>query len=109
MSDQVRIDLTAADAPVVDRLRVEGVVPAPRASDELESFDDATFRALQRRLVDMWPGMTIRSVESMDRAIVVVSSITADIPALENVLAAYEERYLFLVLALARSPRTHVV
>ncbi len=110
MPDDVRIDLTAAaDTPVVDRLTVEGVVPAPRAPDELEAFDDATFRALQRRLADMWPGMTIRTVESMDRAIVVVSSITADIPALENVLAAYEERYLFLVLALARSPKTHVV
>ena len=91
MPDQVRIDLTvAAGARALDRLSVEGAVPTPRASDDLEDFDDAAFRALQMRLADMWPGMTIRTVESMDRAILVVSSITADIPALEQVLAAYE-------------------
>ncbi|MFC6239013.1 peptide ligase PGM1-related protein [Longivirga aurantiaca] len=110
MPDQVRIDLTVdAGARALDRLSVEGAAPSLRATDDLEDFDDAAFRALQMRLADMWPGMTLRTVESMDRAILVVSSITADIPALEQVLAAYEERYLFLVLALARSPRTHVV
>lgn len=110
MHEQVRVDLTVdPGVRALDRLSVEGAIPAPRLPDDLDGFDDAAFRALQMRLADMWPGMTLRTVESMDRAILVVSSITADIPALEQVLAAYEERYLFLVLALARSPRTHVV
>ena len=110
MHEQVRVDLTVDPGlRALDRLSVEGALPSPRLPEDLDGFDDAAFRALQMRLADMWPGMTYRTVESMDRAIVVVSSITADIPALEKVLAAYEERYLFLVLALARSPRTHVV
>ena len=74
-----------------------------------EGFDEAAFHQLQQRLVPMWPGMTLRSVDQMSRALIVVSSVSMDIPTLAPVLPAYEERYLFMVLALARSSNTHVV
>jgi hypothetical protein len=48
-------------------------------------------------------------VVAVSLVLLVIPSITAEVPSLRDVLHAYEERYLFLVLALARSPRTHVV
>lgn len=75
------------------------------------SFDDATFRSLQARLIDLWPALTLRTETFDDRVAVVVSSMT--VPGLPEeilrVLSAYEERYLFYVLSLARAPRSRVV
>lgn len=71
-------------------------------------FDEA-FLALQQRMVPMWPGMTVRTVEDMRRAVLVVSSISIDVPSIGPILSAYEERYLFMVRALAQSPETRVV
>jgi hypothetical protein len=68
------------------------------------------FRELQAQLVDLWPAMTVRTVGEVERTIVVVNSVNIRVPAhMAPVLPAYEERFLFLVLALVRSPRTRVV
>ncbi|MGQ0848504.1 MAG: peptide ligase PGM1-related protein [Actinomycetota bacterium] len=68
------------------------------------------FRQLQASLVDLWPAMTIRAVGDFERTIVVINSINIQIPDhLAPVMPAYEERFLFLVLALAGGPRTRVV
>ena len=73
-------------------------------------YDEQAFVALQERLVPMWPGMTIRTHEATSRAIFVVSSISFDVPThMTPVLPAYEERYLFMVLALARSRNAQVI
>lgn len=74
------------------------------------AYDEAAFRALQQRLAGMWPAMTPRAIGEMRRAVVVVSSVSFEVPPhLWPALTAYEERYLFYVLTLARSPGTHVV
>ena len=74
------------------------------------AYDEQAFAVLQQRLVPMWPGMTIRTHESTSRAIFVVSSISIDVPPhIAPVLPAYEERYLFMVLALARSRNAQVI
>jgi hypothetical protein len=68
------------------------------------------FRELQAQLVDLWPAMTVRTVGEIERTIVVVNSVNIRVPAhMAPVLPAYEERFLFLVLALVRSPRTRVI
>lgn len=68
------------------------------------------FRELQAHLADLWPGMTMRTVGEQQRTIVVVNSINVQVPPhLAPVFPAYEERFLFLVLALARGPRTRVI
>ena len=73
-------------------------------------YDEQAFAALQQRLVPMWPVMTVRTAESMRRVIFVVSSLTLDLPPhMSPVVPAYEERYLFMVLALARSRNVQVV
>ena len=52
----------------------------------------------------------MRSLEPEERTIVVVHSLSLEIPDhLAAVLPAYEERFLCLVLILLRQPRTHVV
>lgn len=73
-------------------------------------YDVEAFRLLQRRLVAWWPMLTVRTVPPQPRVIVVVSSMTVDMPGhLLPMVPAYEERYLCLVLALARSEHTRVV
>lgn len=73
-------------------------------------MDEARFTEIQSQLTDMWPSMTMRTMDSQQRTIVVVSSMSMWVPPqLTPVLPAYEERYLFLVLSLLRAPRTEVV
>ncbi len=74
-------------------------------------FDGPAFRQLQSRLGDLWPAMTLRTDEFDDRVALMVCSITVpDIPdTLTPLLPAFEERYLFSVLTLARAPRSRVV
>lgn len=68
------------------------------------------FRALQAGLRAVWPTMTVRSLPDIDRTIVVVPSVSVDVPAhLSPVIPSYEERYLCLALALLRQPRSRVV
>ena len=50
--------------------------------------------------------MTLRSIGDVERTVVVVHSISFDVPdQLIPVFPAYEERFLCLVLSLLRAPR----
>jgi hypothetical protein len=68
------------------------------------------FTALQTRMRELWPSVTLRSIGDVERTIVVVHSISMDVPEhLVPVFPAYEERFLCLVLSLLRAPRSRVV
>lgn len=57
----------------------------------------------------MWPTLTLRHQDE-ERTLVVVSSISLDVPEhIHPLLPAYEERYLIYVLGLAQAPRTRVI
>jgi hypothetical protein len=71
--------------------------------------DDA-FAELQSKLRDLWPSVTLRSLGDVERTVVVVHSVSLDVPdQLVPVFPAYEERFLCLVLSLLRAPRSRVV
>jgi hypothetical protein len=71
---------------------------------------DLTFEQLQNRLCELAPLLTVRTIEPEQRTVVVVHSLSLEIPEhLAPVLPAYEERFLCLVLVLLRQPQTHVV
>jgi hypothetical protein len=71
---------------------------------------EQTFAELQATLRDAWPSVTLRSIGDLERAIVVVHSISMVVPAqLIPVFPAYEERFLCLVLSLLRGPRSRVI
>jgi len=71
---------------------------------------DPRFAALQERLRDIWPTITLRSIGDVERTVVVVHSVSLDVPdQLVPVFPAYEERFLCLVLSLLRAPRSKVV
>ena len=74
-------------------------------------FDGPAFDEVQARLVELWPSLSLHTEEFDDRVALLVSSITIpDIPdSLWPLLPAFEERYLFTVLTLARAPRSRVV
>lgn len=68
------------------------------------------FDELQRRLRALWPSVTLRSIGDVERTVVVVHSLSMEVPDhLVPVFPAYEERFLCLVLSLLRSPRSRVV
>ena len=68
------------------------------------------FVELQRRLRVLWPTVTLRSIGDVERTIVVVHSISMDVPDhLIPVFPAYEERFLCLVLSLLRSRNSRVI
>src|SRR5690349_17968457 len=70
-----------------------------------EDFDE-----LQSRFRAIWPTVTLRSIGDVERTVVVVHSISFDVPEqLIPVFPAYEERFLCLVLSLLRAPRSRVV
>jgi hypothetical protein len=71
---------------------------------------DAAFAELQAKLRGFWPTVTLRSIGDLERTVVVVHSISFDVPEqLVPVFPAYEERFLCLVLSLLRAPRSRVV
>src|SRR4051812_36422057 len=71
---------------------------------------DAEFAELQSRLREHWPHVTLRSIGDVERVLVVVHSISFDVPEqLIPVFPAYEERFLCLVLSLLRAPRSRVI
>jgi hypothetical protein len=71
---------------------------------------DAAFADLQARFRSLWPSVTLRSLGEVERTVVVVHSISFDVPdQLIPVFPAYEERFLCLVLSLLRAPRSRVV
>ena len=74
------------------------------------TYDRAEFAALQATLADSWPQMTMRTTTGGPRTLVVLSSMSVEIPDyFDPLLTAYEERYLCLVLILARASNTRVV
>jgi hypothetical protein len=71
---------------------------------------DPTFIELQQRLRALWPSVTLRSIGDVERTVVVVHSISMEVPdQLIPVFPAYEERFLCLVLSLLRSRKSRVV
>jgi hypothetical protein len=71
---------------------------------------DVAFAPLQQRLRHFWPQVTLRSIGDIERTVVVVHSISFEVPDhLIPVFPAYEERFLALVLSLLRAPRSRVV
>ena len=71
---------------------------------------DVTFSELQARLRSFWPTLTLRSIGDVERTVVVVHSISFEVPDhLIPVFPAYEERFLCLVLSLLKAPRSRVV
>jgi hypothetical protein len=73
-------------------------------------MSNGEFAELQQRLRALWPSVTLRSIGDVERTVVVVHSISMDVPdQLVPVFPAYEERFLCLVLSLLRAPRSRVV
>src|SRR4249920_476263 len=71
---------------------------------------DPRFAVLQERLRSLWPTVTLRSIGDVERTVVVVHSVSLDVPDhLVPVFPAYEERFLCLVLSLLRAPRSKVI
>jgi len=71
---------------------------------------EQSFAELQAQFRDIWPSVTLRSIGDVERTIVVVHSISFDVPdQLIPVFPAYEERFLCLVLSLLRAPRSRVI
>jgi PGM1 C-terminal domain len=71
---------------------------------------DPQFAVLQEKLRSLWPTITLRSIGDVERTVVVVHSVSLDVPdQLVPVFPAYEERFLCLVLSLLRAPRSKVV
>ena len=70
----------------------------------------SSFAELQDTLRTFWPTVTLRSIGDVERTVVVVHSISFDVPdQLIPVVPAYEERFLCLVLSLLRAPRSRVI
>jgi PGM1 C-terminal domain len=70
----------------------------------------AEFAELQARLRALWPNVTLRSIGDVERTLVVVHSISFEVPdQLIPTFPAYEERFLCLVLSLLRAPRSRVI
>jgi hypothetical protein len=71
---------------------------------------EAGFAELQARLRELWPNITLRSIGDVERTIVVVHSISVEVPdQLVPDFPSYEERFLCLVLSLLRAPRSRVI
>jgi hypothetical protein len=71
---------------------------------------EQSFAELQAQFRSIWPTVTLRSIGDVERTIVVVHSISFEVPdQLIPVFPAYEERFLCLVLSLLRAPRSRVI
>lgn len=79
--------------------------PSPRSVADSARFDE-----LQTHLRGVWPTMTLQSVGSVERTVVVIHSFSLEVPDVLAPLAqAYEERFLVMVLGVLRGRRTRVV
>lgn len=68
------------------------------------------FDELQARLRRLWPSVTLRSIGDVERTVVVVHSISFEVPDhLVPTFPAYEERFLCLLISLLRAPRSRVI
>ena len=73
-------------------------------------MSEQSFAELQAQFRSIWPAVTLRSIGDVERTIVVVHSISFDVPdQLIPVFPAYEERFLCLVLSLLRAPKSRVI
>jgi PGM1 C-terminal domain len=73
-------------------------------------MSESDFAGLQEKMRGFWPAVTLRSIGDVERTVVVVHSVSMDVPdQLIPVFPAYEERFLCLVLSLLRAPRSRVV
>ena len=71
---------------------------------------EQSFAELQAQFRSIWPAVTLRSIGDVERTVVVVHSISFDVPdKLIPVFPAYEERFLCLVLSLLRAPKSRVI
>jgi hypothetical protein len=71
---------------------------------------EQSFAELQAQFRGIWPTVTLRSIGDVERTVVVVHSISFDVPdQLIPVFPAYEERFLCLVLSLLRAPKSRVI
>ena len=71
---------------------------------------EQSFAELQAQFRNIWPTVTLRSIGDVERTVVVVHSVSFDVPdQLIPVFPAYEERFLCLVLSLLRAPRSRVI
>src|SRR6476620_10852781 len=69
-----------------------------------------SFAELQAQFRSIWPNVTLRSIGDVERTMVVIHSVSLDVPEqLIPVFPAYEERFLCLVLSLLRAPRSRVI
>ena len=75
-------------------------------SGDFDVQDQAAYDALQAKLVSLWS--SIDHLNTDPQTIVVVPSADIDVELPPDVLQAYEERYLFLLLLL-RQPRAEIV
>jgi hypothetical protein len=80
-------------------------LPLPELDLEGEVMQ-RSFDALQAKLVPLWS--SIRKMTNDEQTIVVIPSLTVDFPLEGNLLRAYEERFLFLLLLL-RQPNARLV
>ena len=70
----------------------------------------ADFNRLQSKLRAFWPSVTLRSIGDVERTVVVVHSISFEVPDhLIPTFPAYEERFLCLLISLLRAPRSRVI
>jgi pheganomycin biosynthesis PGM1-like protein len=70
----------------------------------------ARFLELQDRMRALWPMLTLQTIGDEPRTVVVVHSISLDVPDhIRPVFPAYEERFLCLVLSLIRARRSRVI
>ena len=68
------------------------------------------FGRLQEKLRAFWPSVTLRSIGDVERTVVVVHSISFEVPEqLVPTFPAYEERFLCLLISLLRGPRSRVI
>jgi hypothetical protein len=68
------------------------------------------FAELQAKLRALWPSVTLRSIGDVERTVVVVHSISFEVPEhLIPTFPAYEERFLCLVISLLSAPRSRVI
>ena len=68
------------------------------------------FDRLQEKLRAFWPSVTLRSIGDVERTVVVVHSISFEVPdQLVPTFPAYEERFLCLLISLLRGPRSRVI
>jgi hypothetical protein len=72
--------------------------------------EQVEFNRLQEKLRAFWPSVTLRSIGDVERTVVVVHSISFEVPdQLVPTFPAYEERFLCLLISLLRGPRSRVI